>query len=295
MQPYIIRQGDHLSSVAYRCGFDADAVWNDPKNAQLRQVRPDPNILDPGDVLYIPDQDAPPVMKSLTTGSTNAFVSDAPTVTLTQQFIGPDATTYASRAYTIQELDQLTGLATDENGFARFPVPVTLATATLVFTDTGELWALRIGEMDPINTPLGIFKRLQNLGYLGLDVQFDSSSLANNLDVLRMGLRSLKASQTSNGDDAPGSASSGPLSNPAPESDSTRVGSYLDAAPESDRGPASGTSGSPSSGSTREGDPEPGSAPPSSANSASVDDSGLGDDGTLDADTTTLLRKAHGC
>ncbi len=180
MQPYIIRQGDHLSSVAYRCGFDADAVWNDPKNAQLRQVRPDPNILDPGDVLYIPDQDAPPVMKSLTTGSTNAFVSDAPTVTLTQQFIGPDATTYASRAYTIQELDQLTGLATDENGFARFPVPVTLATATLVFTDTGELWALRIGEMDPINTPLGIFKRLQNLGYLGLDVQFDSSSLANN-------------------------------------------------------------------------------------------------------------------
>jgi hypothetical protein len=279
VRPYVICRGDHLSSLAYQFGFNADTVWSDPKNAQLRGLRPDPNILFPGDVLYIPDQ-KPPVMKSLTIGTTNTFVSDAPTVTLTQQFVGPESTTYASRAYTVQELDQLMGLSTDANGVATFQVPVTLATATVVFTDTGESWALQIGSMDPINTPLGIFKRLQNLGYIGRDVVFDTGNLTNNLDVLRMGLRSLKASQDSDGDAGPSSASSSPLSEPAPASDPGPA-SAPPSSPPSEPGPAS--------------DKGPGSAPSSSANTASVDDSGLADDGTLNADTTTLLRKAHSC
>ena len=50
VQLYIIRQGDFL---AYKYGFDADKVWNDPTNDALKQVRPDPNILWPMDVLYL--------------------------------------------------------------------------------------------------------------------------------------------------------------------------------------------------------------------------------------------------
>jgi hypothetical protein len=38
LQPYVIKQGDHLALLAYKFGFDADTVWNDPKNAQLRQL-----------------------------------------------------------------------------------------------------------------------------------------------------------------------------------------------------------------------------------------------------------------
>ena len=86
MQPYVIRQGDYLLSLAQQFGFDADTVWNDPANAALRKLRADPNFLWPTDILQIPDQDAPPVTTRLTTGTTNAFVSNVPMVSVTVTF-----------------------------------------------------------------------------------------------------------------------------------------------------------------------------------------------------------------
>jgi N-acetylmuramoyl-L-alanine amidase len=302
VQPYVIRQGDFLLALAHQFGFDADTVWNDPKNAQLRQLRPNPNILYPTDVLYIPDQNASPVMQSLATGTTNNFVSSAPTTTLSVTFVGNDPTAYASKAYTIQELDQLTGVVTDGNGVAKFDAPVTLQNATLVFTETGASYALSIGGMDPIDTLSGIFLRLQNLGYIGGAVPFDAS----NLDLLRTALRALKASQASSSDDsAPASSpapNSGPGSSPAPNS-APGSGPSLDSAPGSSPAPNSAPASSPAPNSVPGSSPAPNSAPGSSpssdsspgssANGAS-DNAGLADDGTLDAPTTALLLKVHG-
>jgi ribosomal protein L16 Arg81 hydroxylase len=101
MQPYIICEGDYLAKLAHQFGFDADTVWNDPKNAQLQQVRPNPNILLPGDVLYIPDQTVAKPQQSVTTGTTNTFVTDTPTVTITVQFTD---TSLASQAYSVRVL-----------------------------------------------------------------------------------------------------------------------------------------------------------------------------------------------
>ncbi len=261
MQPYVICQGNYLLSLAHQFGFDADTVWNDAKNAQLRQLRPNPNILYPSDVLYIPDQNVPPAMQSLVPGTTNTFVSSPPMVTVTQQFVGNDATAYASKAYTVQELDSLSGLTTDGNGIATFQAPVTLDTATITFTDTGETWALHLGHIDPIDTLSGIFQRLQHLHYIAGSAVFDSS----NLRLLRGGLAAFKASQASASAASGGSA---PASGPPPAPNST---------PES------------------AGSSPPDSVPTSSASDANGYDSGLGDDGTLDAATAALLLKVHGC
>jgi hypothetical protein len=82
VQPYVIRQGDFLLKLGFELGFDADTVWQDPSNADLRALRPDPNILFPGDVLYVSDPPTQPTAgASLTPGSTNTFVSDTPTAT----------------------------------------------------------------------------------------------------------------------------------------------------------------------------------------------------------------------
>jgi hypothetical protein len=296
----VIKQGDHLALLAYKFGFDADTVWNDPKNAQLRQaghLSQDPNILYPTDVLYIPGQNVPPVMKRLAPGTTNTFISTAPVMTLTHKFVAADPTTYMSKAYTVQELDQLTGLTTDANGVVTFQVPVTLETATIVFTDTGEAWALRIGAMDPINTLSGIFLRLQNLGYIGSEVQFDGVNPLNNLTVLRGGLRALKASQG-----AGPSSTSAPSSEPSAPSSTPHSGPGEATPPPVDSAPAS----VPPPNSV----PPPSSAPTSNpgnggtyscryvyawfANGAS-DNDGLADDGTLDPDTQNLLVQAYGC
>jgi hypothetical protein len=310
-------------SLAHQFGFDADTVWNDPKNAQLQQLRKDPNILLAGDVLYIPDQNGPPVMQSLTTGTTNTFVAPVPpTMTLTHKFVGADPTTYSSKAYTVLELDPLTGLESDENGIVTFQAPVTLNTATVVFTDTGESWALCIGAMDPINTISGIFKRLQSLGYIGAGVSYDSNVPANNLGVMRSGLFLLKAAQTSGGDNsAPNSASasnpapsstsnptaapesgpastpapdSTPASDPAPSSGSLGPSGGCSASPASDPAPSSDPASSPPSG-PGDSDPAPSSSPASSPPSSPGDNAGLADNGTLDADTEELLRNAYGC
>ncbi len=55
MQPYVIKQGDYLTALADRFDFDADSVWNDDANKDLRDLRDDPTILCAADVLYIPD------------------------------------------------------------------------------------------------------------------------------------------------------------------------------------------------------------------------------------------------
>ena len=115
---------------------------------------------------------------------------------------------------------------------------MTLDTATIVFTESGESWAAWIGAMDPIDTLTGIFKRLQHLGYIAYSTLFDADNALNNIGLLRQALVSFKADRGS-------------------DSDSTSASSGSEA--------------------------------------SSNDGSGLADDGTLDANTSKLLRAAHGC
>jgi N-acetylmuramoyl-L-alanine amidase len=204
-----------LAKLAYRFGFDATTVWNDPKNADLRKVRPDPNILWPTDIVYVPDRtDKTPDYKSLVTGTTNSFVSDAPTITVTLAFSGAQ---FASQPCTISELEQITTLATGADGLLTFQAPVTLETATITFPGipfTCEYW---IGHLDPLNTLSGAYKRLQNLGLIddGLDLD------ATNLGLVRGAIRALKASVGGATDaDAPPrdpAASSTPGTTPFPD------------------------------------------------------------------------------
>jgi hypothetical protein len=300
MQPYVIRQGDFLLSVAYAFGFDADTVWNDSSNDDLRKLRANPNALSPGDVLYIPDQsNKQPVLKDVAVGATNSFVSTPPSMTVAVKFVGEDPTTFASQAFTIQELEQLTGLVTNGDGVAKFDVPVTMTSVTVVFTDVAETYTVSIGTMDPVNTMSGVFKRLQNLGYIGSYSTFDARVPKNNLGLLRSALRTFKASQADGDDSAPSSA---PTSDPP----SSAASSPPDSSP-SDGPPSSAASSppdsSPSSAASSPPDSSPSDGPPSSAASSSSpdsaatgsnDDAGLDDKGGLDADTTALLVKVHG-
>jgi hypothetical protein len=289
LQPYVIRQGDHLALLAYKFGFDADTVWNDPKNAQLRQagqLSQDPNILTPTDMLYIPDP-APPAMKSLEPGTTNTFVADPPTVSFTVQFMGDS---FASQSYTLQELPELTNLTTDGDGIATFNVPVTQTVLTVVFTASGAKYVVKIGHLDPIGTLSGIFQRLRSLGFIDSGANFDSTDL----QFMRAALRAFKAAQPG-GTPAPGDSS--PASTPPPSSDSNPPPSSEPSSSSPSSPSSSSDDGPPPSSSSPESDASPSSdgvPPPSSAPSSQEDNAGLSDDGTLDDATTKLLFDAHG-
>jgi hypothetical protein len=301
VRPYVVKQGDYLAKLAFQLGFDADQVWNDPKNADLKAKRPDPNLLWPTDVLYIPDPvDAP--LTNLTPGTTNSFVTDAPNVPMTLRFLDPDC---ASQACTVQELPELTGLTTDENGNVTLTVPITTETVTIVFTDSGKTFVVGLGHLDPIGTLSGVFQRLQNLGYIDESADCGSASI----DDVRAALRSFKAAQP-DGDSVPPASSpagsdldgappssSGPPSVPdGPPPSSNSSPSTAGSGPPSSNPPASDGDSEPPSSSPPSSSPPPSSVPPpsSSSGNSADDNAGLSDDGTLDAATAQLLVAAHG-
>jgi hypothetical protein len=314
MEPYVIGDGDYLALLAYQQDFDADTVWNDPANDDLRARRADPNLLWPTDILHVPDQlNKTPVTHTLAPGSTTTFVSTPPTLPVAVKFTGADPSAYASKAYVVKELEDLTGLTTNGDGLATFEAPITLQAMTVVFTDSGESWRLKIGSMDPIDTLSGIWQRLQNLGYLDGDIELDP----DNLDPLRAALTTLKEIVKPDADDAPASAPPAPPGgggasepvggSPSPSSidaDPTWDASSDSSPPSSDSGPDSipgsaasavAPSSSPDSAGPDGSPPDPGPGPDGDpATPPPADDAGLSDDGTLQDDIKALLLQAHG-
>src|SRR4249920_3437269 len=53
---HVVRQGEHLTQIAERYGFDYKSLWNHPDNATLKRLRGNPNVLFPGDVVRVPDK-----------------------------------------------------------------------------------------------------------------------------------------------------------------------------------------------------------------------------------------------
>ncbi|MBX6424919.1 MAG: LysM peptidoglycan-binding domain-containing protein [Variibacter sp.] len=57
---YTVQRGDTLSAIARRFGVPSwQAIYNHPNNAGFRARRPDPNLIYPGDVVFVPDGAGP--------------------------------------------------------------------------------------------------------------------------------------------------------------------------------------------------------------------------------------------
>jgi hypothetical protein len=48
LTPYVVRQRDYLTKLAHQLSFDGKEVWEDAKNAELKNTRPNMDILAPG-------------------------------------------------------------------------------------------------------------------------------------------------------------------------------------------------------------------------------------------------------
>lgn len=72
-QPYVVREGDTLSALAYPRSVDPSKVWNAPENASLKASRCNMDLLHPGDIVHLP---APsPVFRAAAVGSVNVFTA----------------------------------------------------------------------------------------------------------------------------------------------------------------------------------------------------------------------------
>lgn len=164
---HTVVQGETVSSIADDHKFrDYNTVYKHPNNIALRGKRPDPDIIFPGDKVYVPDFD--PGSFSGATDQRHVFVVRSRTKILRIRLQDSDGKPFIRADYELRfGSTALTG-TTDGNGVLEKPVPIQQRQATL---NIGVYeWTLNIGELNPIDkTPdagaTGIQQRLRNLGF----------------------------------------------------------------------------------------------------------------------------------
>jgi Putative peptidoglycan binding domain len=165
MTPYVIRQGDHLPLLALQRRLDLSAIWNHPRNAQLKALRKRPNILAPGDIVYLPDP-APVSWMPLKVRAINHIAATVPKARICVTFAigGAPLAGVACIAHGMPEPNRFT---TDGKGKLTLDVPLAVKFVTVEFPSVPLMRRLCIGHLDPVGEPSGAFQRLRALGYLG--------------------------------------------------------------------------------------------------------------------------------
>jgi N-acetylmuramoyl-L-alanine amidase len=166
---HIVQQGEYLSQIARQHGFVSYlSIWDHPQNGELKKKRKNPNVLLPGDRLFVPERErkeesaATEQKHRFETSRKKLFLS----LVLEELYDKP-----ISRATCELAVDgALFKLTTDGAGAIKQEIAGNAQHGRLTVRDveTGiqELpIAIRIGALDPVEEVSGQIARLSNLGY----------------------------------------------------------------------------------------------------------------------------------
>jgi hypothetical protein len=165
MVRYVVQQGDCLSSIAAQHGLpDYRAIYDHPSNAEFKAARPNPNILYPGDVVFIPEKRSKVV--SVGTGQSHRLeVKRAKARFRVRIQFG------APFKYEIDIHGRTSKGALDDGAIIDVPIdPADSAGKLLIWLEGAKDAAplefdLSLGGLDPIDTISGVQARLNNLGF----------------------------------------------------------------------------------------------------------------------------------
>lgn len=201
--------GDSVPSLAYKHGHFWEFIWNHGNNSQLKTARKSPNILFPGDRVYIP-----PVRQKFESRGMDAshkFSRKGTPNKLRMQLLLFDEPR-ANEEYTLKLGKEVIRGTTDSNGVLEHFIPPDCAGGELLLAAGKERYPVRIGHLNPIESISGVRQRLNNLGFFAGDSSSEeeddrliqalhSFQGANNLpqsgeinDATRNALRSLHGS-----------------------------------------------------------------------------------------------------
>ena len=170
---HIVKQGDHLSSIAKKYGLPRKKIWNDPHNAALAGQRLNPNVLYPGDQVYIPD--LTPNEFARPTDVNHKFAVDRQKVQLCLVLEDIYERPIANASCLLQCDGDSIALTSDSAGTIKHDIPADLQEATLTVQSAetpfkDERFSIKIGHLDPVDQITGQLARLNNLGYFAGDV-----------------------------------------------------------------------------------------------------------------------------
>lgn len=159
---HTVEQGECLLTIARENGFFWQTLWDHPQNAQLKRERQNPNVLLPGDLLYIPEKQEK-AFDRVTEKRHKFKVKGAPAkLRLQLMHFGKPR---ANLRYVLIIDGQSFSGATNGEGRLEHVIPPGARSGKLVLGQGKEEYRLNLGHLDPVEKLTGLQARLNNLGY----------------------------------------------------------------------------------------------------------------------------------
>lgn len=163
MPEYIVKQGDCMVSIAEKYGMHWETIWNDPKNDELRKLRKDPMVLYSEDRVFITEKRMK--TESALTEQRHSFVRKGipPWIKIR---ISAEGQPLAGEPYRFFLEDRILEGSVTGEGYVEVPVPSGVQQGILSVGEGSKAMEMdvNLGGLDPVDTTIGIQKRLSNLG-----------------------------------------------------------------------------------------------------------------------------------
>lgn len=162
MKTHSVEPGECLSSLGERYGLLPDKIWRDNANDPLRDAARDKNVLEPGDVVSIPDKTIVP--EDVSIDRRHRFQRNAVPEKLRIQLLY-EGIIRKDVAFRIEIDGVVQEGKTDDDGLLEVPIPPNAQSGKLTIDETEE-YELLLGHLDPESGAPGARQRLVNLGLL---------------------------------------------------------------------------------------------------------------------------------
>jgi N-acetylmuramoyl-L-alanine amidase len=158
----VVEPGDCLSSIAEAHGFAWETLWNHPKNAKLKEKRKNPNVLWPGDRVFVPAAKAKEV--SCAVNRSHRFVVKGVPARLRIRFLEVGEPRRGEAYILTVDGRPRRGTLNNDGVLDESVSPLARSVQILFEGDSAPL-DIALGGIKPLETVAGTQARLANLGF----------------------------------------------------------------------------------------------------------------------------------
>ncbi len=156
-----------MASIGKKYGMSWRTIWNHPQNAELKASRKDPNVLYPGDILFIPMREEK--QENGATEERHRFRLKETSTKFRLRLLR-EGKPRVQMPYVLEIDGKLFSGKTNDEGWLEHHIPPDAQRGRLILNQGAETFSLRLGCLDPTDKVRGIQQRLKNLGFYGGEV-----------------------------------------------------------------------------------------------------------------------------